>query len=196
MLSREPSPELSDCSSVPEEDDSYIVQADDPVAAYGLRKNRPRTFATTINLDADDDENFDPDQEKREQAQKLNQARMRKKKNQKKAGKAKRKLKRAPKLIVRLRIVKFGTVLNITNMEENWPDGYGCHLYFFLVDCKHTKTDSLKVTPWMTVMMTMLTWIWADHLLYISKSPSKTLEVNTMILPDTLTLADVQSAEG
>jgi hypothetical protein len=71
-------------------------------------------------MDRDQSGNFDPEDE-RKKAQ-LKRAQM---KERKKKGKQPQKVKeRIPKLIVRLKFEAIGTVLNITDEEQNWPDDW------------------------------------------------------------------------
>ncbi|PVI07236.1 hypothetical protein DM02DRAFT_666968 [Periconia macrospinosa] len=130
MLYREHSVASSHISSVVN-NDSYVLPTEDPIKAYGLRKHVNREFGTALYVDDSSDENFDPSAEARQAALRLLQARQKKrarnekkKKGNKKGMVDKRKKKNVPKFIVRLCIQRFGTVLNITNMEDQWPAGH------------------------------------------------------------------------
>ncbi|KAF2190865.1 hypothetical protein K469DRAFT_486778, partial [Zopfia rhizophila CBS 207.26] len=80
---------------------------------YELRKSFDRKVVTTW-FDKDESGNYDP----KEEAKKLRKAKLKKK------GKQKVQKAKVPKKIVRLQFAHFGNVLNITDEEQNWPDGW------------------------------------------------------------------------
>ncbi|KAF2689711.1 hypothetical protein K458DRAFT_272825, partial [Lentithecium fluviatile CBS 122367] len=114
----ETSPTFSEHSSKLD-DDEYPLPAENPALSYGLRRNIDRTVATTTWLDVDQSGNYDPEEEDKKKALKLNKAKAKKKGKQKAAPK-----ERKMKKIVKLRIQAIGNVLNITNGEDHWSDGH------------------------------------------------------------------------
>lgn len=90
---------------------------------YQFRQNIDRAKAFTY-IDNDKTGNYDPAEESRRQALKIQKLRVAK------AGKKERKSKTSPrkevamKRIVRLRFKAFGNVRNYTDEQDNWPDGW------------------------------------------------------------------------
>ncbi|EAT77073.1 hypothetical protein HBI56_200140 [Parastagonospora nodorum] len=102
-------------------EDSFMIPQDDrPV--YELRQNIDRAKTSTY-IDTDKTGNYDPAQEAKIKALKLQKAKAMKaaKKKSKGKGKAKVQKEHVPKYIVRLRFKAFGNVRNYTNDEDNWP---------------------------------------------------------------------------
>ncbi|KAF2711955.1 hypothetical protein K504DRAFT_425704 [Pleomassaria siparia CBS 279.74] len=86
---------------------------------YDLRENIDRQIQSTW-LDHDNTGNYDPQAESREKAIELNKAKARKKK-----GKQQTTPKQVvKKFIVRLSFKAIGNVLNLTDGEDRWPDGW------------------------------------------------------------------------
>ncbi|KAF2256810.1 hypothetical protein BU26DRAFT_392833, partial [Trematosphaeria pertusa] len=92
------------------------VPAEDPVVSYGLRKNIDRQVVPVTWVDVDQSGNYDPEEER----QKAKAAKAKKRKGKQKAVPNERHIK----CIVRLPFKAIGTVENITNREENWPDNW------------------------------------------------------------------------
>jgi hypothetical protein len=92
--------------------------------SYELRQNINRSKAFTY-IDTDRTGDYDPDQEARLKTARLQKAKAAK--SAKRYGKGKHKVSKVHvmKRIVKLRFKHFGTVRNLTNDEDNWPDGWG-----------------------------------------------------------------------
>ena len=86
---------------------------------YELRKNIDRQIKSTW-LDIDKSGNYDPEEEAKQKAAKLNKAKARKKKAKQQAASKERRLK----CIVRLHFKAIGNVVNIMDSHENWPDDW------------------------------------------------------------------------
>ncbi|KAL5402731.1 hypothetical protein PMIN03_010420 [Paraphaeosphaeria minitans] len=110
------------------DEDEVPTYMDDPIESYGLRKNINRQGAATTHIDIDQSGNYDPVDETRKRTVKprivrqAKQAQQNKKKQKQDYGKGKGEQK--PKLIFRRKIKAIGTVLNITDNQDNWPDGH------------------------------------------------------------------------
>ncbi|KAH8730575.1 hypothetical protein GQ44DRAFT_644745 [Phaeosphaeriaceae sp. PMI808] len=109
----------SSVSSRAQSEEPPIIPPDNqPV--YELRKNINRA-KTITHIDTDKTGNYDPAHEAKLKALRLQRAKANK------AAKKKRKEKKPqiPKFIIKLRFAdRFGDVRNITNEEENWPEGW------------------------------------------------------------------------
>lgn len=90
---------------------------------YELRKNIDRAKACTY-VDTDKTGNYDPSQEARLKALRLQRAKAAKAAKKKGKGKEKVRKEHIPKLILKLRFSAFGNVRNYTNDEDNWPPGW------------------------------------------------------------------------
>ncbi|KAF1938120.1 hypothetical protein EJ02DRAFT_32670 [Clathrospora elynae] len=104
---------------------SFIIPPEDQ-PAYELRQNIERNKTSTY-IDQDQSGNFDPAEEAKQNALKLNKARAAKaakSTNQSKKGKQRASKETVMKCIVRLRFEAFGNVRNYTNDEQNWPDDW------------------------------------------------------------------------
>jgi hypothetical protein len=86
---------------------------------YTLRNNLDRLI-TGACMDVDRSGDYDPEEEARKA--KLERAKARERKKQ--AKKARRQPDKIPKCIVRLKFRAFGTVMNITDGIQNWPDDW------------------------------------------------------------------------
>ena len=128
-----PAPSFEDGSH---DQDDFPLHTEDPVESYGLRKNINRVGAASTHLDHDQSGNYDPAEEAARQKstkmtlmKRMKQAQQAKKE---KAGSKKRKGKGKAvpkslgeikeKRIARLKIRAMGSVLNITDGKDNWPE--------------------------------------------------------------------------
>lgn len=105
---------------------SYL---DDPVESYGLRKNINRQGAASTHIDIDRSGNYDPAEEARKNALKARAAKQAKQVQQSKKQNSKKPKKKAinerkPKFILKLKFKAMGSVLNVTDNEDNWSDGH------------------------------------------------------------------------
>jgi hypothetical protein len=85
---------------------------------YELRNHMDRLI-TGACLDADASGDYDPEEEARRA--KLEKA---KKRERRKSRLARQRPEKVPKCIVRLKFRAFGNVLNVTDCEDNWPEGW------------------------------------------------------------------------
>jgi hypothetical protein len=122
------SPVLSDREETERRSDSEVpAYTDDPVESYGLRRNINRQGAASTHIDVDQSGNYDPTEEARKKTLKARIARQAKQANKKEKPKKANdepKGERKPKLIFKRKIEAMGTVLNITDNQDNWPDGH------------------------------------------------------------------------
>jgi hypothetical protein len=122
------SPVLSDREETKRRGDSDVpAYTDDPVESYGLRRNINRQGATSTHIDVDHSGNYDPAEEARIKTLKARMAKQAKqatKKEKSKKSSDKPKDGWRPKLIFKRKIRAMGTVLNITDNQDNWPDGH------------------------------------------------------------------------
>ena len=101
-------------------------------------------------MDTDKSGNWDPDQEAKERQKKALRARVAKKeKKQKKEKKGKGKKRSEDvddtmKHIVKLRVKNIGDVRNVTNDEQNWPDGWSDTDSEFRVSLRENTPDRAK----------------------------------------------------
>ncbi|KAF2446800.1 hypothetical protein P171DRAFT_239458 [Karstenula rhodostoma CBS 690.94] len=127
------SPKLSPMLQEEEEtdrrgDSEVQTYTDDPVESYGLRKNINRQGAASTHIDIDQSGNYDPAEEARiwsvkaRMAKQAKQAQKAKKKPNKDNAEAEG--ERKLKLIFRGKIEAMGMVLDITDNQDNWPDGH------------------------------------------------------------------------
>ncbi|KAL5384290.1 hypothetical protein DPSP01_005438 [Paraphaeosphaeria sporulosa] len=111
----------------PEENEGPAY-TDDPIESYGLRKNINRQGAASTHIDIDQSGNYDPVEEARKKtvkariAKQAKQAKQNKRKSQHNSGEDR--AERKPKLIFKRKIAAIGTLINITDNQENWPDGH------------------------------------------------------------------------
>ncbi|KAJ4355887.1 uncharacterized protein N0V89_003912 [Didymosphaeria variabile] len=124
------SPVLSDIESVGRHDDVDVpAYIDDPVESYGLRRNINRQGATTTHIDIDQSGNYDPAEETRKKLLKARMARQAKhvqqaKKEKSKKFKGEAEGERKDKFILILKFKAMGSVINITDNQDNWPEGH------------------------------------------------------------------------
>ncbi|CAI6255651.1 unnamed protein product [Periconia digitata] len=133
MISREPSPDFPRMSTEPDELEK--IPKDDPIKAYGLRTNINRIVNGPC-VDANDDTDFDPEQERRDLRK--NAKRSKKPKEGKEAKKKEKErlttaneLKKRPKVIVKLPLgKKFNKGRRVTNDYSNWPENWSEDEYY------------------------------------------------------------------
>lgn len=124
------SPILQDEEETDRRGDSEVpAYTDDPIESYGLRKNINRQGATSTHIDIDQSGNYDPAEEARKKSVRARTAKQATKETQQSKKKPKKKKneaksERKPKLIFRRKIKAMGTILNITDYQDNWPDGH------------------------------------------------------------------------
>lgn len=110
----------------PENDASLL--SEDPIESYGLRKNINRQCVASTHIDVDQSGNYDPEEEARDKlakarlAKKVKQAQRNKKVAKKKPRDTEREFK--PTFIFKYKIKNMGTLRNITDDQDNWPDGH------------------------------------------------------------------------
>ncbi|KAF1977684.1 hypothetical protein BU23DRAFT_271413 [Bimuria novae-zelandiae CBS 107.79] len=99
-----------------------LLFSSDPIVSYGLRRHINRQGVASTHIDVDQSGNYDPEEAhkfaRRAPAKRVAKDNLSSKKWKGK-GKAKQK-----KLIVRLRFKAIGSVINIMEDEENWPEGH------------------------------------------------------------------------
>ncbi|KAJ8115565.1 hypothetical protein OPT61_g2814 [Boeremia exigua] len=115
----------SDIGSVCDSSDDELIIPPDPVPYYDFRTNIDRKKAVT-HVDNDKSGNWNPDQHAENKTSKMSSAAAKQDKKERRKKKRKNDTKReyVMKCIAKLRFDAFGNVRNITNDEQNWPDGW------------------------------------------------------------------------